>query len=110
MKKQVVLVSALFLVCVVLQAQTWDQPINIIGPYAGTGGRFGEYPKLLVVNGNPAIAAYDATRGNLLFIRATNASGTAWGTPVPLNIPGFKERESTLLCLFASIMCQFSQI
>jgi hypothetical protein len=31
-----------------------------------------------VVNGNPAIAYYDATRSNLLYKRALDADGTIW--------------------------------
>ena len=74
--------------CPCQNLQTWNTPINVIGPYSGTGGRFGEFPKLLLVNGNPAMAAYDGTRGSLLFIRATNAAGTEWAPPVPVDIIG----------------------
>jgi len=89
MKKSITLVVALLaFLAPLLHAQTWNAPITVIGPYTGTGGRFGHHPKLLVVNGNPAMAAYDVTRGSLLFVRATDASGTAWGTPVPVDVGG----------------------
>ncbi|MBS1510106.1 MAG: T9SS type A sorting domain-containing protein [Bacteroidetes bacterium] len=42
----------------------------------------GQYASLAIVNGNPAIAYYDNTNGDLRYIRATNIDGTAWGTPV----------------------------
>ena len=32
--------------------------------------------------GNPAIAFYDATGGDLYYMRATDASGVSWGSPV----------------------------
>lgn len=40
---------------------------------------------LAVVNGRPAIA-YRGTNSSLTYVRATDASGTSWGTPV--NIAG----------------------
>ena len=36
-----------------------------------------------IVNGNPAFVYLDAT-SRLMYVRATNAAGTAWGTPVVL--------------------------
>jgi len=40
------------------------------------------FTSMAVVNGTPAIAYYDFATGDLRFIRATDASGTTWGTPV----------------------------
>ena len=40
------------------------------------------YVDLEMINGNPAIANYDSDDGDLYFVRATDASGTTWGTPV----------------------------
>jgi hypothetical protein len=34
------------------------------------------------VNGYPAVSYYDINNGKLKFVRATNASGTTWGTPM----------------------------
>jgi len=46
------------------------------------------YTSLAVVNGTPAISYYDSTNSNLKFVRASDASGTAWGTPVTLDSTG----------------------
>ena len=51
-------------------------------------GDVGLYTSLAVVNGNPAISYYDATNGDLKFARATDASGTAWATPLTLDSTG----------------------
>ncbi|MEO7769268.1 MAG: hypothetical protein ABIS01_17680, partial [Ferruginibacter sp.] len=42
----------------------------------------GTYNSLQIVNGNPAISYSTGYPGSLKYVRATNASGTAWGTPV----------------------------
>ncbi len=50
----------------------------------GDGDSDGQYTSLVVVNGNPAICYYDIfnENGNLKYVRATNATGSSWGTPV----------------------------
>ena len=63
---------------------TWGTPVVA----DATVNNVGQYTTLLVVNGNPAISYYDVTNGNLKYVRATNASGTAWGTPVVLDSTG----------------------
>ena len=68
-------------------AQNWGTPINVEIPN-GTGGDAGQYSSLLVVNGNPAMSYYDATRHDLIYIRATDASGTAWAAPVSIDVVG----------------------
>lgn len=52
------------------------------------GNDVGDYCDMILVGGFPAIAYHDATSGNLLYIRATNAAGSAWGTPVPVDVGG----------------------
>jgi Chaperone of endosialidase/Head domain of trimeric autotransporter adhesin len=42
----------------------------------------GTYNDALLVQGNPAIAYTDTTAGDLYYVRATNAQGSAWGVPV----------------------------
>lgn len=46
----------------------------------------GYFPKLLVVNGNPAIFYIDwnATPSKLLYVRAQDEAGASWGTSVPI--------------------------
>ena len=54
----------------------------------GTSGQVGSYASHRVVNGNPAIAYYDLAADNLVYVRATDASGTTWGTPVIIDFNG----------------------
>lgn len=42
----------------------------------------GKHASMLVVEGFPAIAYYDATAMDLKYVRALDARGTRWGTPV----------------------------
>jgi len=81
--KNLVLISIAFLMVIqALHAQTWKKPVYIIDPETISGGDFGRFSKLLVVNGNPAMVALDAARSGLLFIRALDPSGTNWAKPV----------------------------
>lgn len=48
-------------------------------------GNVGQYTSLQVVNGFPAISYYDANNGNLKYIRATTANGSAWGTVITVD-------------------------
>lgn len=55
----------------------------------GSGGdNVGSHLSLQIVNGNPAISYYDVTNSRLKFIRALDASGTAWGTPITVDAAG----------------------
>jgi hypothetical protein len=69
------------------QAQTWSTPVLVETP-AGTGGVTGQYSSMLIVNGNPAIAYYDATHKNLMYVRALDASGTTWAAPISIDAKG----------------------
>ena len=51
-------------------------------------GDSGEFPSLAVVNGNPAISYHDRFNGDLKYVRALDASGTNWGTPVTVDSTG----------------------
>jgi hypothetical protein len=64
----------------------WGGSISVDN--GGGAADVGYYASLAVVNGNPAIAHYDDTNGDLRYVRATNASGTAWGTPQVLDTGG----------------------
>ncbi|OSZ79139.1 hypothetical protein CAP35_13060 [Chitinophagaceae bacterium IBVUCB1] len=58
----------------------WGTPVLVAsGTLTGWGNN-----KLLVVNGNPAIVYHDGTAKEVKYIRATDANGATWGTPVSL--------------------------
>ena len=59
-------------------------------------GNVGQFTSQAIVNGNPAISYYDVTNGDLKYVRASDASGTSWGTPVTLDIAGNVGRYSSL--------------
>lgn len=64
----------------------------------GSGGdNVGSHLSLQIVNGNPAVSYYDVTNGRLKFIRALDASGTAWGTPVTVDAAGNVGQYTSLL-------------
>jgi hypothetical protein len=86
MKKNLILIC-LFLVTEFIPAQSWDQPV-VAESFSGSGGAPGQFSCLGTVNGNPAIAFYDGTHRNLMFMRANNVSGTSWPTPIPLDVIG----------------------
>lgn len=56
----------------------------------------GEYTSLFPVSGNPAISYYDATNGDLKYVRATTVSGSAWGTPIAVDAVGDVGKHSSL--------------
>jgi hypothetical protein len=64
--------------------------------YLGEFSFVNDIPTHKVVNGNPAICYYDASQGVLKYVRATNANGTAWGTPVTIDSTGDVGRYSSL--------------
>jgi len=89
---------SLFLILVSLtntKAQTWSAPV-VAGTVVGTGGNTGYFNSLTIVSGNPAMSYYDVTHGNLNYVRATNASGTAWGTPIIIDQTGNVGRFTSL--------------
>lgn len=52
-------------------------------------GSVGLYTSLAVINGNPAISYHRGTGSvGLNYVRATNTSGTSWGTPVLVDMTG----------------------
>ncbi len=69
-----------------INGTAWGVPVVVDDP-AGTIN-VGQYTSLVVINGNPAIAYYDVSNGDLKYIRATDANGTTWGTPAILDATG----------------------
>src|SRR5262245_61774970 len=59
----------------------WGQPVS------AAGGGNQPYTSLAVVNGNPAIGSYYGS-GDLIYVRATNISGSSWGSPVSVDTVG----------------------
>ena len=51
-------------------------------------GTTGWYAQLEVVSGAPAIAFLDVTNTDLKFVRATNAAGSVWGSPLVVDPAG----------------------
>jgi hypothetical protein len=64
----------------------WGTPVVVDDPPGATN--VGQYNSLVVVNGNPAIAYYDVTNGDLKYVRATDVNGSAWATPAILDATG----------------------
>jgi hypothetical protein len=63
----------------------WGTPVMV----DGTGVNAGYYGNsLAVVNGNPAIGYYDYTNYDLRYVRANDADGSTWGTPVTVDDGG----------------------
>ncbi|MCS3797777.1 T9SS type A sorting domain-containing protein [Niastella sp. OAS944] len=59
----------------------WSIPATVDN---GGTADVGYYARLQLVNNLPAIAYFDNTNKVIKFIRATNADGTAWGTPITI--------------------------
>jgi hypothetical protein len=50
--------------------------------YVPVSGAFTNRRDMIVVNGNPAIAYFDSTKGQIRYIRALDANGYSWGEEV----------------------------
>lgn len=61
-------------------------PLSPSQPYASSDG--GQYASMAMVSGNPAIAFYDVTNAQLMFVRAADANGTLWGMPTWVDTTG----------------------
>ena len=67
-------------------AQSWSAPTEVYDP-RGAGGDVGKYNSMAIVNGYPAVATYDVAHSRILYMRAADASGTVWNTPISVNAP-----------------------
>jgi hypothetical protein len=65
---------------------SWSSTIAVDTTITSFGGDYRisstRQVSLLVVSGNPAVAYYDETNGDLKFARASNSTGTTWSAPV----------------------------
>jgi hypothetical protein len=68
-----------------VSGSSWGSPVTV-----DSAGDVGRYASLAVVDGNPAIAYYDGSTGNydLKYVRATDAAGSTWGTPLTVDSNG----------------------
>ena len=53
-----------------------------------TPGIGGSHTRMVLADGHPAICYYQAGAANLVFVRATDPNGSAWGTPVVIDSAG----------------------
>ncbi|MEP0815135.1 MAG: PKD domain-containing protein, partial [bacterium] len=51
-------------------------------------GALGTYISMAVVDGRPAVACYDFVNQDLVYVRANDAGGSAWGAPVTVSSAG----------------------
>ena len=63
----------------------------------------GEATSLAVVNGFPAISYWDRNVKAMMFVRATDASGTGWGTPSQVGPAGVRVNFTSLLIVAGSL-------
>ncbi|MCA9982307.1 MAG: hypothetical protein KDD89_15790, partial [Anaerolineales bacterium] len=76
------------------QGSTWPAGYVVVD---NTADRTGEYLSMAVVNGKPAMAynwRVNSVSETLRYVQATDADGTAWGTPV--NVESGSDSSSTL--------------
>ena len=91
--------SLFVLLCLLSQpgySQTFGTPKAVVNPFSGTGGSVGLFSSMKIVNGNPTIAFYDASRFNLCYVRATDAGGTTWSTPQIIDATGVVGQYNSL--------------
>ncbi|MCD6282276.1 S8 family serine peptidase [bacterium] len=71
---------------------SWGIRITVDGLDSGVGYDV----SLAVVNGNPAISYYDWTNYDLKYVRANDAVGYTWGTPVTVDSTGWVGEYTSL--------------
>ncbi len=62
----------------------WDLPVSADSSIDDTG----LWTSLAIVNGNPAISYYDTTNDDLKYVRASDSTGAAWGSPIVVSSTG----------------------
>jgi hypothetical protein len=92
------LVTLTFIVIFVLSLTPRAQAaINIVTVDDGGKNNVGLHTSLAVVNGHPAISYIDETKDNLLYVRAVDASGTVWGTPIVVDTANVRGQNKLLI-------------
>ena len=64
---------------------SWNSPVIPVPQVVA------QYLTLIRAGANPAIVYYNLGLGRLFFVRATDATGLTWGTPVQID-PAFSDR------------------
>ena len=59
----------------------WGTPVTV----DTSGDDVGRFTSLAVVDGYPAISYYNSNTSALMYVRASDADGSAWGTPVTVD-------------------------
>lgn len=72
----------------------WGTPVTLDNG-ASSDSR-GRYSTLLVVDGRPAVAYYNTASGELMYIRANDASGTEWPAPQVVDTDGNNGRFASM--------------
>ena len=67
-----------------------------LDPGPGTEPGVGKSCSQVVVNGNPAVSYHDEANRDLKYVRALDASGTNWGTPIVVESDGNTGQETSL--------------
>jgi hypothetical protein len=71
---------------------SWGTPVTV-----DSAGDVGEFASLAVVDGRPAIAYYDDTPNyDLKYVRASDDTGSSWGTPATVTSSGSVGQYSSL--------------
>jgi autotransporter-associated beta strand protein len=63
---------------------TWGVPVTVDASTADVGLQ----PSLVVVNGKPSMSYFDTTNDKILYVRASDASGTSWNDPLIIGSGG----------------------
>jgi hypothetical protein len=80
---------------VALNAQGWTNS----QPNAATAGNVGQYNSMAIVNGFPAMTFWNFLDEDLYYVRATDANGANWGTPLKLDGTGTDRGWNTSLAV-----------
>ncbi len=64
---------------------SWGAPVIVDSGTNNGSQNVGQFASLAVVNGRPAVAYYDSGLKRLIYVRANDGNGSAWGTPIPLD-------------------------
>ena len=97
MKTTRIALLTMVMVFVVLLAPAIQAAFDIVIVDDGGEDDVGKFTSLAVVNGFPAISYVDDTNDRLLYVRATDASGTAWSSPVIVDTVNVRSRTKLLM-------------